>query len=155
MELLKRISEHKDHAQTRDLVHRREKNLSAMVRKYNMLVNQIEVLLKSDKGPRRGTKAPRRLDAKRLFQLDVDDDIWQEDPGLGPQDEGDLPRWQIDKDVREGIQTMLEADRCREELERVAAEANALLSWWTEERAILERFCTEEQGMSRASMRRL
>ncbi|KZV98604.1 hypothetical protein EXIGLDRAFT_589192, partial [Exidia glandulosa HHB12029] len=115
----RQVMQHKDHAQTRDLVHRREKNLAAMVRKYNQLVDHMVMLLKANKAPGRSKKAPRRLDVKQLFRLDVDDDIWQEDPGLGPQDEASLPRWQVDKTVRNGIQVMLEADRCKEELERL------------------------------------
>ncbi|KZV85254.1 hypothetical protein EXIGLDRAFT_580325, partial [Exidia glandulosa HHB12029] len=74
---------------------------------------------------------------KKLFRLDVDDDIWQEDPGLGPQDEGDLPQWQVDRDVREGIIMFLERQRCLEEVERLNAEARALLGWWLEERDVL------------------
>lgn len=117
-----------------------------MVRKYNMLVNQMETLLKAGKVAKRRTQLPRRLDAKKLFQLDVDDDIWQEDPGLGPQDEAALPRWQVDKTVRDGIRNMLEAQRCREELERVEAEAGALLFWWREEGAVIKSFCAARDG---------
>ena len=91
---------------------------------------------------------PRRLDAKKLFRLDVDDDIWQEDPGLGPQDEGGLPRWQVDEPVRNGIKAMLEVDRCREERERLLAEARALRSWWMEESQVLSRFISTASGQS-------
>lgn len=91
--------EAKEHSQTKDLVHRRERNISAKVRKYNALVDQMELLARQGKKPSARTRLPRRLDAKKLFRLDVDDEIWQEDPGLGPQDEGNLPRWQTDENV--------------------------------------------------------
>ncbi|EJD39691.1 hypothetical protein AURDEDRAFT_41585, partial [Auricularia subglabra TFB-10046 SS5] len=124
-----RTLKHKDHAQTRDLVHRKQKTISSMVTRYNALVKKMEVLVKQGRVPKRRTQAPRRLDAKQLFKLDVDDEIWQEDPGLGPQDEGNLPRWQVDRDVRIGIPAMLEVRRCREELERLNAEARSLVHW--------------------------
>ncbi|EJD36772.1 hypothetical protein AURDEDRAFT_73874 [Auricularia subglabra TFB-10046 SS5] len=140
--------ENKDHAQMRDLVNSREKNLSALVRKFNSLVTQMEVLVKSSKGPRRTMRLPRRLDSKKLFRLDVDDEIWEEDPGLGPQDEGDLPAWQVNAKVRRGIRALLEVDRCREERERLSAEARALVSWWSEECGTLDMFCATESGVS-------
>ncbi|KZV94701.1 hypothetical protein EXIGLDRAFT_586684, partial [Exidia glandulosa HHB12029] len=121
------------HTQTRDLVHRREKNLAAQVRKFNALVDQMEELKSQGKTPSRNTRLPRRLDSRKLFQLDVDDDIWQEDPGLGAQDEAALPRWQTDEDVKNGIAALLEENRCTEELERLRAEAVALGHWWDEE----------------------
>lgn len=125
-----------------------------MVRKYNMLVNQMEVLVKDGKVVKRRAQLPRRLEAKKLFQLDVDDEIWQEDPGLGPQDEGALPRWQVDKVVRDGIKHMLEAQRCREELERVQAEANALRCWWREECTVVQSFCMARRGDDRGAHER-
>lgn len=131
------------HTQAKDLVHRREKNVGTLVCKYNVLVNQMEVLVKQGKVPKRGTRPPRRLEARKLFTLDVDDEIWQEDPGLGPQDEGELPRWQVDNDVRRGIAALLEQRRCREELERLPVEAAALASWWKEERARLITFSSD------------
>ncbi|KZV91317.1 hypothetical protein EXIGLDRAFT_615841, partial [Exidia glandulosa HHB12029] len=112
------MPEEKDHAQTRNLVHRRERTLGAQVRKFNALVDKIAVLVKQGKGPKRNTRLPRKLDTRKLFRLDVDDEIWQEDPGLGAQDDK-LERWQTDDKVKDGIVSMLDAQRCREELERL------------------------------------
>lgn len=89
------------------------------------------------KKPTARTRLPRRLDIKKLFRLDVDDEIWQEDPGLGPQDEGDIARWQSDVDVKRGIVALLEKRRCVEEQERVRAEVRALDKWWKEEEGVL------------------
>ena len=144
------LAEHKDHAQTRDLVHSREKSLAALVRKYNAVVNQMEVLIKTSAIQKRRATLPRRLDAKKLFRLDVDDDIWQEDPGLGPQDEGALPRWQVDGDVRRGIIAKLGRDRCVEEQERLSAETKALLAWWRDEISVVSEFCRHVTGSFRA-----
>lgn len=133
----RQVMQNKEHMQTRDLVHRRQTKISALVRRYNALVKKMEVLVSQGKAPTRRTRAPRRLVAKDLFRLNVDDAIWQEDPGLGPQDEGDLPRWQVDDEVRTGIPAMLEVRRCREELERLECETKALQRWWFDERRVL------------------
>ncbi|KZV91459.1 hypothetical protein EXIGLDRAFT_577072, partial [Exidia glandulosa HHB12029] len=109
----------KDHAQTKDLVHRRERTISAQVKKFNSLVDQMVVLVRKGKKPAARVTLPRKLDAKKLFRLDVDDEIWQDDPGLGPQKEGDVRRWQADENVRRGIVALLEQHRCEEEMERL------------------------------------
>ncbi|KZV96305.1 hypothetical protein EXIGLDRAFT_765408 [Exidia glandulosa HHB12029] len=138
------LMQEKDHAQTRNLVHRREQNLNAQVRKFNALVVKIEVLVKQGKGPKRHTRLPRKLEARKLFRLDVDDDIWQEDPGLGPQDDV-LPRWQTDERVKNGIVALLEVQRCKEELERLSAEIVTLEAWWKEEDRRLREFAEDRR----------
>ncbi|KZV83384.1 hypothetical protein EXIGLDRAFT_625725 [Exidia glandulosa HHB12029] len=139
-----RAAEQKEHSQVKDLVHRREKNVAGQVRRFNALVDQMTLLVKQGKAPKRKMVLPRRLDSKKLFKLDVDDDIWQEDPGLGAQDEGDLPRWQTEQDVKDGIVLLLEERRCREELERIEAEVRALGLWWEEERARFAAFMSDD-----------
>ncbi|EJD34168.1 hypothetical protein AURDEDRAFT_76423, partial [Auricularia subglabra TFB-10046 SS5] len=124
--------EAKEHAQTKDLVHRRERTIGAQVRSFNKLVDEMALLAKQGKKPRGRAPLPRKLDSKKLFKLDVDDDIWQEDPGLGPQGEDNLPRWQTDDNVKRGILAVLQADRCREEMERLDCELQALVLWWNE-----------------------
>ncbi|EJD39760.1 hypothetical protein AURDEDRAFT_40155, partial [Auricularia subglabra TFB-10046 SS5] len=109
------LLEAKEHAQTKDLVHRRERGISAMVLKFNKLVERMVVLIKEGKKPRGRARFPRKLEAKKLFKLDIDDEIWQEDPGLGPQDEDDLPRYLSDLNVQRGMTALLEKNRCLEE----------------------------------------
>lgn len=128
------------------MIHRREKNLAAQVRKFNALVDQMAELRRQGKTPSARTRVPRRLDSRQLFKLDVDDDIWQEDPGLGAQDEGVLPRWQIDEAVKTGIASWLEEKRCCEELERLRVEAVALGVWWEEEHAAMVAFVADSTG---------
>jgi hypothetical protein len=80
----------------------------------------------------RASQLPLRLDIKKLFRLDVDDSIW-DDCGLGGLDEGVVPRWLADEEVRQGIMAVLESDRCVEEEERLAAEVCAMQRWLREE----------------------
>lgn len=60
--------------------------------------------------------APVPVPAKGLYQLDVDDVIWQD---LGLEDEeGTPPLWLCDDNVRSGIRAVLQKDRCNEEAPR-------------------------------------
>ncbi|KAH7096184.1 hypothetical protein BKA62DRAFT_625285, partial [Auriculariales sp. MPI-PUGE-AT-0066] len=131
------IQQNRDHEQAKEAVHRREKGLNRMIASYNALVSQMEELAKAGKAPTRRVITPRRIDPRQLFRLDVDDEIWQEDPGLGPQDEESRPRWETDPAVREGIQLMLQLKRAREEMERITHEVRALLEWVDEEISVL------------------
>lgn len=108
----------------------------------------MAVLARQGKKPSARTRLPRRLDVKKLFRLDVDDEIWQEDPGLGPQDEAVIARWQTDPDVKRGIVALLEKERCIEEVERVEAEVCALSRWWKDEEDMLRRAATASSGTS-------
>lgn len=97
----------------------------------------MALLARQGKKPSARTRLPKRLDIRQLFRLEVDDDIWQEDPGLGPQGEQTLPRWQTDPDVKRGILALLEKRRCLEEMERLKAEVTALAHWWKDEEVVL------------------
>jgi hypothetical protein len=63
-----------------------------------------------------------------LFQLDVDDDIWQ-DVGLDDENSGPIPKWLGDDGVRQGIKFLLQLDRCEEEERRLIKERRAIQEW--------------------------
>lgn len=131
--------EAKEHAQTKDLVHKRQKTITEQVRKFNLLVEQMTLLAQQGKKPRGRIQLPVKLDSKKLFRLDVEDEIWQDDPGLGPQSEGEARRWEYDEKMRSGIQALLEVRRCNEELERLEAEVEALACWSADEELVFAR----------------
>ena len=79
-----------------------------------------------------GKAAPTPIDPNCLFNVDLDESIWQ-DCGLGDDGDGDAPSWAADESVREGIRWMLELDRCNEERERLMDERSALQEWFMEE----------------------
>ncbi|KZV88474.1 hypothetical protein EXIGLDRAFT_598585, partial [Exidia glandulosa HHB12029] len=114
-QIMRELCHAKDHAQTKDLVHRREKTITAQVKKFNTLVDHMATLARQGKKPTGRAPLPRKLDPKKLFRLDVDDEIWQDDPGLGQQNDGEVARWQIDPQVKRGIIALLEKRRCTEE----------------------------------------
>lgn len=76
---------------------------------------------------------PRLIDPKMVFRLDVDDLLWQEDPGLGEEECSELPLWLGDAKIRGGIVAILERDRCVEENERLDYECTAMRDWLDDE----------------------
>lgn len=80
---------------------------------------------------------------KGLWQLDVDDAIFQ-DVGLDDRfDDEEFPRWLCDDQVRAGIKAMLEIDRCDEEDVRLWKENLALRVWFAEEWKTVQRAIAE------------
>ncbi|KAJ7753343.1 hypothetical protein DFH07DRAFT_744528 [Mycena maculata] len=104
-------------------------------REYNDLVTKITKEIRQGQAPR-GSIALDRILGKALFQLDVDDVIWQ-DIGLTDQEDATIPLWLSSDTVRSGIKAMLEVDRADEEDVFLAKECAAMKSWFTEEWTII------------------
>ncbi|KAJ7635442.1 hypothetical protein B0H17DRAFT_1217284 [Mycena rosella] len=118
-------------------IKRREPNIARLVKEYNKICDQIEALIKAKKAPARAG-APVPMPAKGIYQLDVDDVIWQ-DLGLDGDEEGAPPLWLQDDKVRLGIRALLQKDRCHEEAPRLLRERSHLQIWFTTEwRAVNE-----------------
>ncbi|KIJ59578.1 hypothetical protein HYDPIDRAFT_65682, partial [Hydnomerulius pinastri MD-312] len=93
-------------------VKRREPTLLRLVTTYNRLCDKLLALIRQRRAMR-GAIVPHYIPREGLFELDVDDDIWQ-DVGLA-DDEVDPPAWLANDRVRAGIRDLLERDRCEEE----------------------------------------
>ncbi|KAJ7802891.1 hypothetical protein B0H14DRAFT_3488023 [Mycena olivaceomarginata] len=65
---------------------------------------------------------PTKLEALRN-DPSVHEDVW-----TTPQ-EGEIPCWMDDEDVRDGIRSLLVLDRCEEEMQRLATERTNLARW--------------------------
>jgi hypothetical protein len=118
------------HAETQ--IKRKEPGIHQLRKKYNDLCAELEALINQGSAPR-GAVVPHIIGKEGLFQLDVDDEIWQ-DVGLEDVDmDGEIPRWLGDDDVREGIKSLLELDRCKEEERRLCRECQATQEWMLEE----------------------
>ncbi|KAJ7708183.1 hypothetical protein B0H17DRAFT_1191672 [Mycena rosella] len=118
-------------------IKQREPNIARLVKEYNKICDQIEALIKAKKVPARAV-VPVLVPAKGIYQLDVDDVIWQ-DLGLDGDEEGAPPLWLRDNKVRLGIQALLQKDRCHEEAPRLLRERGHLQIWFaTEWRAVDE-----------------
>jgi hypothetical protein len=62
---------------------------------------------------------PKKIPCEGLFSLDVNDEIWQ-DIGLEDREEGSsVPAWLGNDEVHQGINNVLELDRCIEEEKRL------------------------------------
>ncbi|KAJ7700448.1 hypothetical protein B0H17DRAFT_1128860 [Mycena rosella] len=118
-------------------IKRQELNIARLVKEYNKICDQIEALIKVKKAPARAV-APVPVAAKGIYQLDVDDVIWQ-DLGLDGDEEGAPPLWLRDDKVRLGIRALLQKDRCHEEAPHLLRERGHLQIWFaTEWRAVNE-----------------
>ncbi|THU99083.1 hypothetical protein K435DRAFT_659654 [Dendrothele bispora CBS 962.96] len=129
-----RLDEH-----TENSVKRRDPGIQELARKYNQLVREMRQLIILRRAPRNAV-APELIDTLTLFNLDVDDAIWQ-DMGLNydEQEENSVPPpWLADEKVRKGIRAMLELDRCEEEHERLKVEQQAMQTWFVEEWEVLK-----------------
>ncbi|KDR70623.1 hypothetical protein GALMADRAFT_75928 [Galerina marginata CBS 339.88] len=86
----------------------------------------------------RGAVAPLSMELDGLFKLDVDDDIWQD---IGLTDDNDdgllIPEWLGNDNIRKGIKSLLELDRCVEEERRLIEETISMQQWMREEWVIV------------------
>ncbi|KAJ7652934.1 hypothetical protein B0H17DRAFT_1147272 [Mycena rosella] len=122
------------YSHTESAVKRREPTISKVNTDYNKLCGEIAKLIQDGQAPR-GAIAPNPMPAKGIWQLDVDDGIW-EDIGLDDDDveaATEPPPWLCDEQVRSGIKAILELDRCDEEDVRLKKETCSLREWFPEE----------------------
>lgn len=70
---------------------------------------------------------PKPVDISGLFDIGVDDAIW-EDAGLDGDAEEAPPAWLADEKTREGIKAMLMYDHGKEEIWRLSIEMHALVA---------------------------
>ncbi|KAJ7360845.1 hypothetical protein DFH08DRAFT_1031198 [Mycena albidolilacea] len=75
---------------------------------------------------------PTQLGPLRNSQS-LHEDVW-----VTPQD-GEIPRWMDDEDVRDGIRSLHVLDRCKEEARRLDRERQNLAGWLDKELAVVER----------------
>ncbi|KAI5995781.1 hypothetical protein F5J12DRAFT_726000, partial [Pisolithus orientalis] len=108
-----------------------EPGIAKLASSYNNLCLQIVGLIHKGKAPQ-GSIAPLLIPRDSLFELDVDDDIWQ-DIGLGDDSDGLLPPWLADEKVHSGIRSLLELRCCEEEERCLLQERRALTEWFSEE----------------------
>jgi len=84
-----------------------------------------------------GAILPQHISCDGIFQLDVDDDVWQD---IGLEDEiADPPQWLSDENVRQGICLLLDLDRCLEEEGRLRRERCIMQEYMVMEWTALQR----------------
>ena len=138
----KKLQEHSE-----SQIKRKEPGIQKLAKKYNDICAELENMIKRKESPR-GACAPHRIATDGLFKLDVDDDIWQ-DVGLDDMDLSsgrEIPQWLGDEGVRKGIKSLLELDRCQEELQRLSHERSAMQEWFAEEWKCVVKAMQSEQN---------
>ncbi|KAJ7080314.1 hypothetical protein C8R44DRAFT_653744 [Mycena epipterygia] len=131
-------------------IKRREPNIARLAKAYNKVCDEIAALIKAKKAPK-GVVAPLPVPAKGLYQLDVDDVIWQ-DLGLDGDDEAPPP-WLSNDKVRAGIRAMLQKDRCAEEAPRLLREHGHLRTWFSIEWKAVCAVIEEAEGAELGAVR--
>ncbi|KAF8187991.1 hypothetical protein K438DRAFT_1972679 [Mycena galopus ATCC 62051] len=121
---------------TQSAVKRRQPKITNLVRESNNLCGAIQKEINKRTTPR-GAIAPQPIDAKKVFELDVDDSIWQ-DVGLEDDDDrGEPPLWLSSDSVRSGIRVVLQLDRADKEDAMLAKETRSMRAWFIEEWDVL------------------
>ncbi|KAJ6626104.1 hypothetical protein B0H10DRAFT_1781982, partial [Mycena sp. CBHHK59/15] len=127
------INNQKLYSHTKLAVKHREPTISKLNTEYNKLCKELCKVIKAPVG----AIAPLPIPPEELWQLDVDNGIWQ-DVGLDDDDgepAGEPPLWLCDDKVRSGIKAMLELDQSNEEDIRTQKEKCALQVWFAVEQA--------------------
>ncbi|KAJ3717384.1 hypothetical protein C8R42DRAFT_586975 [Lentinula raphanica] len=125
-------NDRKVHIHTEDSVKKRDPSIQKLARHYNSLCTEMQRLIDLKRAPHNVT-SPKLIPMKDLFNLDVDDNIWQ-DVGLDETSDGqNPPLWLCDENVRRGIRSILLRDRCDEEFLRLKHEMRSLQQWMREE----------------------
>ncbi|KAG1888615.1 hypothetical protein F4604DRAFT_1877200 [Suillus subluteus] len=120
------VNEHKLHVHAEASIQRRNPTIRKLVSTYNNLCGKLIDLIRRGEAPA-GAIAPHSISLTGIFQLDVDDDIWQ-DVGLDGNDMAP-PAWLADENMRAAIKFQLEVDRCNEEGARIMRERCVLQEW--------------------------
>ncbi|KAJ7166575.1 hypothetical protein C8R43DRAFT_946120, partial [Mycena crocata] len=119
-------------------IKRREPGIAKLSATYNKICAKIASLIATGKAPR-GAVAPEPVPTKGLYQLDVDDAIWQ-NLGLDDEELGSTPPlWLRNEKVKSGIRALLQKDRCEEEAPTLLRERRSLQIWFAREWKTVER----------------
>ncbi|KAF8835150.1 hypothetical protein BDN67DRAFT_871741, partial [Paxillus ammoniavirescens] len=119
------------HQQTWKAISKRQPALMSTIRKFNGYCEQLEDLYNPTWSIPIPEPLPTRLNELHNHQS-LMEDIWIS------RSEGEIPRWMEDKDIQDGIHTMLKRDRCLEEQRRLGTEADNLCRWYGTELTAVE-----------------
>jgi len=134
----------RDHAQLKQSLNRRKGGHERLVKSYEKLRQEMQDLIAHGDAPT-GATIPNQLSIERLWDLDVDDDLWM-DLARDGQYQDDAPRWLYDEPTKRGIRAMLDLQRCDEELERLDHEHSVMHTWLRGQREQLQLASHTAQG---------
>jgi hypothetical protein len=141
------VSIHSDHRQGTNLhqkitkkVTKRAPALVTAIQKFNGLTIQIKQLKKPEFNIPTPQALPTNLAELRKPGSEIWEDIWT--TCLDKK----APKWLESKEARDSIRAMLKLDRCKEEMKRLAAEADNLCNWYGRELASIETALTQPES---------
>jgi hypothetical protein len=140
-----RSEDQKTKAHVDKAVKHRAPGVEATLNKYN--AKRKEMLKERGKnGVRKDAYVPPELSMEGLYQLDVNQDIWQ-GADMADFEGGKVPLWLSDKGVRDGIRAAQEVKSCQEELRRCGQEYLNLRMWLVEDYEAVNRVFKSSKGM--------
>ena len=116
-----------DHVQLKQGLNRRKGGHERLVKSYERLRQEMQGLITCGDAPT-GASVPNQLSSERLWDLDVDDDVWT-DLARDGQYQDDAPGWLCDVPTKQGIRAMLDLQRSNEEIERLEHERGVMYAW--------------------------
>jgi len=105
-----------------------EPTLKKLVQKYNQKCRALAEKLRGPRHPR-NVKGLSEIDLSTIWDLDVDDDIWNYALHLDDDNDDEVPDWLGNEDMREAIRNRVENERCKEELICLGKERDNLRNW--------------------------
>ncbi|KAK1231142.1 hypothetical protein PQX77_005748 [Marasmius sp. AFHP31] len=119
------------HQITRNSISRRAAAFETLIRKFNQHITYLE----ENHKPSYQVPVPSRLPTQLQSLRDMETSHLWEDVWISKTETP--PKWLVDEDIRRGIRSFLNLDRCAEERARLNTEATNLLSWFTHELQVL------------------
>jgi hypothetical protein len=116
-----------DHTQLKQGLNRCKGGHERLVKSYEKLRQEMQDLITHGDAPT-GAIVPNQLASERLWDLDVDDDLWT-DLARDGQYPDDAPGWLYDEPTKQGIRAMLDLQRSNEEVERLGHERGVMFTW--------------------------
>ena len=135
---------HHDHAQLKQSLNRRKGGNERLVKSFEKLRQEMQDLIACGNAPT-GATVPSQLSSKRLWDLDVDDDLWT-DLAQDGQYQDDTPRWLCDEPTKQGIRAMLDLQCSDEEIEWLNHECSVMDEWLQGQGEQLQLACLIAQG---------
>jgi hypothetical protein len=123
----------RDHAQLKQSLNRRKGGHERLIKSYEKLRQEMQGLIAHGDAPL-GAVVPNQLASEKLWDLDVDDDLWM-DLARDGQYQDDAPSWLYHQPTQQGIRAMLDLQRAEEELDLQRAEEE--LEWLEHERSVM------------------
>jgi hypothetical protein len=109
-------------------LNRRKGSHTRLLKSYEKLRHEMQNMVSQGTAPL-NIKIPASMANAKLWDLDVDDDVWMDIAQDACFQNKGLPKWLGDIPTRRGIRAMLEVQRCDEELERLDHERARMCSW--------------------------